>query len=415
MTRIIHKFFGKKGAGWITGASDDDPSGIGTYAYAGSRFGFDQLWTMLFTLPLMMVVQEMCARIALVSGRGLISVFKKTFPRSIVFAIVMLLIIANTINVGANIGAMAASLQLLFDVPFTFLAIVCTLVTLLLEIAVPYKIYVRYLRWLTLSLFAYVVTAILTTADWGVVLRHAIAPSWSFSKEFVIMFVAILGTTISPYLFFWQASQEVEDEIVDGKKTIKARKGATPDEIRTMRGDVGQGMVLSNLIAFFIILTAAQTLFPQGIAIQTAHDAAVALEPVAGPFASIVFAIGIIGTGLLSIPVLAGASAYAFAEMRGWKSGLSLPWHRARGFYAIIGLAMLAGLGMNFMGINPIRALIVTAVINGVVAPVLLTGILICANTKAIMGKWTNGRIANSIGWATVGIMSLAALLMFIL
>ncbi len=415
MTRILHKFFGKKGAGWITGASDDDPAGIGTYAYAGSRFGFDQLWTMLFSLPLMMVVQEMCARIALVSGQGVISVFKKRFPRPVVFGIVMLLIVANTINIGANIGAMAASLQLFLNVPFTFLAIVCTLVTLLLEIAVPYKVYARYLRWLTLSLFAYVITAILTTANWGEVLAHVVAPTWSFNKEFVITFVAILGTTISPYLFFWQASEEIEDEIVDGKKTIKARKGATPDEIRDMRSDVGQGMLFSNLIAFFVILTAAQTLFPHGIVIQTAHDAAISLAPIAGPFASIIFAIGIIGTGLLSIPVLAASGAYAFAEMRGWKAGLSLPWHRAHGFYIIIAIAMLAGLGMNFLGIDPIRALIITSVINGVAAPVLLAFILICANTKAIMGKWTNGRVANSIGWVTVGVMGLAALLMFIL
>ncbi|MDP2656339.1 MAG: Nramp family divalent metal transporter [bacterium] len=415
MWKRIKQFFREKGPGLVTGAADDDPSGIGTYTFAGARFGLGQLWSVLFTLPLMIAVQELCARIALVTGKGLAGVLKIYYPRWILYICVCLLLIANTMNIGANIGAMAAATRLLIDIPFVILVLFFVMTTLLLEVFVSYKVYARYLKWLALSLFAYVITAFVVQPDWWEVVRHLTVPTIHFSKEFFIILVAIFGTTISPYLFFWQASQEVEDEISKGKKTIAQRKGATVHEMRIMRSDVKTGMIFSNVVAFFIMLTAASTLYPKGIVVETAQDAAQVLAPIAGPFASLLFTVGIIATGLLSIPVLAGSASYAFSETFGWKEGLYRKFRDAHGFYGVITLALLVGLMLNFIGLDPIKMLLWTAVLNGVIAPILLTFILLVGNNTKIMGKWRSGLWSNIGMTATILVMTGAIVVSFIL
>lgn len=414
MFKKIKKYLKTLGPGWITGASDDDPSGIGTYSYAGSRFGLGPLWIMLFSLPLMSAVQEMCARIAQVSGMGLGAVMKKHMPRPVLSFLVLLLIGANTINIAADIGAMAAATQLLAPLPFFFLALLFTIVTLVLEIFVSYKLYSKYLKFLTLSLFSYVVVALLVTTDWMGVIRATVVPSITFSKEFFFILVAIFGTTISPYLFFWQASTEVEEEISKGRVTVLQRRGASKEEIHDMRVDVTSGMFFSNIVAFFIMLTTAMVLYPGGIVIQTAQDAAAALSPVAGQYASFLFAIGIIGTGLLAIPVLAGSASYAISEVLGWKSGLYRKLREAHGFYGVITIATLVGLLINAIGVDPIQMLLWTAVINGIVSPIILTAIIGIANNKKIMGKWRNGPLSNVLTGLTLIVMTAAIILMIV-
>ncbi|MBI4600116.1 divalent metal cation transporter [Candidatus Uhrbacteria bacterium] len=414
MVAKIKKYLKTLGPGWITGASDDDPSGIGTYSYAGSRYGLGLLWTMLFSMPLMSAVQEMCARIAQVSGMGLGAVMKHHIPRRPLCALVLLLVGANTINIAADIGAMAAATQLLAPLPFFFLALVFTIVTLVLEIFVSYRVYSRYLKFLTLSLVAYIVVALIITTDWASVARATLVPSLQFSKDFFLVLVAILGTTISPYLFFWQASTEVEEEITHGRITPLQRRGATRDEIRDMRIDVISGMVFSNIVAFFIMLTAAVVLYPGGIVIQTAQDAAAALGPVAGEYASLLFSLGIIATGLLAIPVLAGSASYAVSEIFGWKSGLYRKLREAHGFYGVITIATLIGLLINALGADPIRMLLWTAVLNGVVAPIILTAIIGIANNTKIMGKWRNGPLSNFLNGLTLIVMTASILLMIV-
>lgn len=414
MFKKITAYIKKLGPGWITGASDDDPSGIGTYSYAGSRFGLAPLWTMAFVYPFMCAVQEMCARVAQVSGRGLSGAMNKHIPKPLLGIVVILLVFANTVNIAANIGAMAAATQLLAPLPFFFLALLFTVATLVLEIFVSYKLYAKYLKFLTLSLFFYIIVAVMVTSDWGAVLRATVIPTISFSKDFFFVLVAILGTTISPYLFFWQASSEVEEEIAKGRFTVLLRRGASKEEIRDMRIDVASGMLFSNFVAFFIMLTAAVVLYPNGIIIETASDAAAALSPVAGSFASLLFAIGIIGTGLLSIPVLAGSASYAVSEVLGWKSGLYRKLREAHGFYGIITIATLAGLLINALGVNPIKLLIWTAFFNGLVAPVILTSILFIANNKKIMGKWRNGRLSNALNGTILVTMTLSIMLLIV-
>lgn len=409
----VKRFFSIFGPGWVTGASDDDPSGIGTYSYVGSKFEFAQLWTLLFTFPLMAAVQEICARIGQVTGRGLAGVMRRHYSPAALGVCVVLLLVANTINIAADIGIMAASMQLLLPLPFFFWALVFTVTTLVLEIFVSYRLYSRYLKFLTLSLFAYVATALIVRIDWISALGHLMLPIVKFNRDFLFATVAIFGTTISPYLFFWQASTEVEDEILHGRKTIKERKGATRGEISAMRLDVIVGMLFSNLVAFFIMVTAAGVLFPTGKVIETAADAANALRPLAGDFTFALFALGVIGTGLLAIPVLAGSASYALSECFGWKSGLYQKWRKAHGFYGVITIATLIGLLINFVGIDPIQLLLWTAVTNGIVAPILLTFIVRIGNNKKIMGKWTNGMLSNTLGWFTVALMSVSAFLLF--
>lgn len=409
----IKKFLKILGPGFITGASDDDPSGIATYSQAGALFGFQQAWTALFSFPLMVAVQEMCGRIGLVSGQGLAGVIRQYYTKKVLYFAVLLLFIANTINIGADLGAMAASAQLILGWHFVFLLLGMVVLTLILEIFVSYKTYAKYLKYLTFALFSYVITAFIIKIDWKQVLISTFIPSVQLNKVYFLNIVAILGTTISPYLFFWQASEEVEEEIAHHRLR---RMGAgqpkiTPKDISRLRVDTTIGMLFSNLVMWFIIITTGATLFGHGgQQIKTASDAALALRPLAGDLAYLLFAAGIIGTGLLAVPILAGSASYAVSEAFGWKEGLSRKFKAAHGFYGVITIATFIGILINFIGINPISALYYTAVLNGILAPPLLIIILFIANNKKIMGQRINNRLLNFLGIITIAIMSIGAL-----
>jgi NRAMP (natural resistance-associated macrophage protein)-like metal ion transporter len=400
------------GPGLTTGASDDDPSGIATYSQTGAQFGFQLLWLSLVTFPLMSIVQEMCARIGLVTGRGLAGNIRAHFSKRTLYICTLLLFAANSFNIGADLGAMAKGAQLLNGgLNYTFLVIFFAFVMLMLQIFMPYARYARYLKWLALVLLAYVGSALLAHLNWGDVLHHSITPSIHWSKEQILLICAILGTTISPYLFFWQTSQEVENQIMEGKTTIASREGANNEEIKGMRIDVWSGMLLSNIVMFFIIAACGAILFPQGITqIHTAADAAEALRPFAGNLTFVLFAVGIIGTGLLAIPVLAGSSCYAISEALGWKEGLYRSLREAHAFYGTLIISVLVGLGINFIGIDPIKALIYSAVANGIVAPVVLATIVIISSNKKIMGDRVNKRFTTWMGWLVTGLMAAAGL-----
>lgn len=400
------------GPGLTTGASDDDPSGIATYSQTGAQFGFQLLWLSAFTFPLMSIVQEMCARIGLVTGRGLAANIRVHFPRSILYTTAFLLFAANSFNIGANLGAMAEGMRLIFPIfDFSVLVIIFAIGSLLLQIFTPYARYAKYLKWLAFILLAYIFSAVLVNLDWSEVGRAAVIPSLTFSKSQIIMVCAILGTTISPYLFFWQTSQEVEEQIADGRTTLASRQGATDDEIKRMRTDVWSGMFLSNVVMFFIIAACAAVLFSNGVTdITSSAQAAEALRPFAGDWTFFLFAIGIIGTGLLAIPVLAGSASYALSESFGWKEGLGRPLKQAHGFYGVIIISMLLGLALNFIGLNPIRVLIYSAVANGIVAPVILYLIVRLSRDPRIMGSRANSWLTNFFGWFVVILMSLASL-----
>lgn len=410
------EYWNSLGPGLTTGASDDDPSGIATYSQAGARFGSQLLWLAAFTFPLMAVVQEMCARIGLVTGRGLASNIRQHFKRPVLFVTALLLFVANTFNIGADLGAMAKAVELLVPgVPVPVLVIAFAFVSLMLQILIPYGTYARYLKWLALVLLAYVFTGFIVGLDWSEVFKSAILPSVSFSREQIFLICGILGTTISPYLFFWQTSQEVEEQILEGKTSIKKREGATSAQVKKMRIDVWSGMLLSNIVMFFIIAVCAVTLNAGGITnIQTAEEAARALEPIAGRFASLLFAVGIIGTGLLAVPVLAGSASYAIAETFGWREGLYRNFRQAQAFYGVIIASMIAGLLMNFVGLDAIKALVYSAVINGVVAPLVLVLIVLLSSNKKIMGEWVNSKSVTYIGWLTTALMSVVALAVII-
>jgi len=408
--RKTKEYWHNLGPGLTTGASDDDPSGIATYSQAGAQYGYQLLWLSVFTFPLMSFVQEMCARIGLVTGRGLAGNIRQHFSKKVLYVCTALLFAANSINIGADLGAMAKATQLLAPQPnFYSLVILFALFSLVLQIFTPYARYARYLKWLALVLLAYVASAILAKLDWSEVLSAAITPSIEWSKDQIILICAILGTTISPYLFFWQTSQEVEEQIVEGKTSISSRRGTNQAELKKMRTDVWSGMLLSNIVMFFIIAACGAILFPQGITnIATAADAAEALRPFAGEASYWLFAIGIIGTGLLAIPVLAGASSYAVSEAFQWKQGLSRNLHQAYSFYGVMIFSVLIGLAINFIGIDPIKALIYAAVFNGLVAPPILALIVLLSSNGRIMGEWKNRRWLTSMGWGVVGVMTLA-------
>lgn len=400
------------GPGLTTGASDDDPSGIATYSQAGAQFGFNLLWLAPLTFPLMAIVQEMCARIGLVTGRGLAGTIRLHFPRRILLLCATLLFAANAFNIGANLGAMAAAVQLLIpQLQFAGLVIGFTVFSVGMQIFTPYARYARYLKWLALVLLAYVASALLANLDWNGVLMGAVTPHLSMDKDLWLLVCAILGTTISPYLFFWQTSQEVEQDIMEGKTLLKTRRGANRAGIRRMRIDVWSGMFLSNLVMFFIIAACGAILYTQGITdITSAAQAAEALRPFAGEATYWLFALGIIGTGLLAIPVLAGSSAYALSEAFRWKEGLYRPLGQAYAFYGIIILSMLAGMLSNFIGLDPFKALIYAAVANGIVAPIILTLILLISSNSKIMGRWKNRRLTTAIGWATTAMMTVSGI-----
>ena len=400
------------GPGLTTGASDDDPSGIGTYSQAGAGYGFQLLWLAGLTLPLMAVVQEMCARIGLVTGRGLAGTIRAHFSRKTIYFIAVLLLAANAFNIGADLGAMAKATQLLWPAaPYVLLVVGFGVVSCALQIFTPYARYARYLKWLALVLFAYIASAILAHLDWWSVLRSAVVPSLQFNKSSLLLLCAILGTTISPYLFFWQTSQEVEEAIMEGKTSIAKREGTNKRQIRNMRADVWSGMILSNVTMFFIIAACGAVLFTHGITtIVTAAQAAEALRPFAGDATYFLFAIGIIGTGLLAIPVLAGSSSYAISEAAGWREGLYRDFKHARAFYGVIIVAMVIGILLNFVGIDPIKALIYAAVINGIVAPFVLCFVVLISSSKRIMGEWVNRPFITVIGWVTTGLMAVSGI-----
>jgi NRAMP (natural resistance-associated macrophage protein)-like metal ion transporter len=399
------------GPGLIAGASGDDPSGIGTYSQTGAQFGYAQLWTALFTFPLQAAIQEICARIALQTGRGLAANIRKYYSKPILYFYVALLVIANTISLGADLGAMAASAQLLFGLPVLVWLAGMTVLSVLLQIFVPYQQYAKVLRVLTLTLLAYVVGAFFTSQDWGEVLQRTIIPTIHLDQKYLLNLVAILGTTITPYLFFWQASEEVEEEIDEGKKTESQRQGVSKTELKWMRADTTFGAFVSNIVFWFIIITTASALNQHGITnIDSAPKAAEALKPLAGDFAYILFAAGIIGTGLLAVPVLAGSAAYAVAETFKFREGLSLKFKQAPGFYGVIALATFVGAAINLIGINPISALYYAAILNGIVAPPLLFMIMLISNNRKIMKNKTNGRAANILGWITTLAMGVAAI-----
>jgi len=411
----IKSFWKTLGPGFITGAADDDPSGIGTYSQTGAQFGYQQLWTVLFAFPFMTIIQEMCGRIGIVTGKGLAGVIRHHYSRPLLYGAVAILLLANAFNIGANLGAMAASAQLIIKLPFVVLLLSMTIITLILEIFVSYKVYSKVLKYLTLTLFAYIVTVFVVKQDWSEIVRSTVLPQLTFSRELLMNLVAILGTTISPYLFFWQASEEVEEEVKSGK--LRTMGIGIPRinirSIRAMRLDTVAGMFFSQLIMFFIIATTASTLHLNGITkIETATQAAEALRPVAGNFAFLLFALGIVGTGLLSVPVLAGSASYAFSEAFGWKEGLYRKVIKAHGFYGIITIATLLGLLINFTSIKPFTLLYYTAILNGIAAPPLMILILLIANNGKIMGIYTNKRLSNILGFGIAILMALGSLLL---
>lgn len=409
-----HSFWKGLGPGLITGAADDDPSGIATYSQAGAQYGFQLLWLSLFTFPLMAVVQEMCARIGLATGRGLAGNIRINYPKWVLYSIALLLFSANTLNIAANLGAMAKATQLVFpDLNFAVLVASFTFFCLLLQIFTPYEKYVRFLKYLVLILLAYVVTAFLpgVNINFGDLLKHAFTPTITFDKNQLFIITAILGTTISPYLFFWQTSHEVEEEIHMGKTSLRLREVTSAAEIKKMRIDVWTGMFVSNSVMFFIIATCAAVLFSNGVTnIASAADAAAALKPLAGDYAFILFALGIVGMGLLAIPILAGSAAFTMAESFKWRSGLERKLHQARPFYGVIILSMILAMDMNFLGIDPIKMLIYSAVANGLVAPVILFLIIRMTSNKKIVKEWVNRPLAVIFGWLIFITMTLTGI-----
>ena len=409
------------GPGIITGAADDDPSGIATYSQTGAQFGLGQLWTVFYQLPLLIAIQETCARIGAVTGKGLAGVVKEHYSRKMLAIVVILVVIANTINIGADLGAMASAAQLVFDLPFIFYAIIFAALVIFLEVFVSYKKYVKFLKWLTLALLAYVFTALMIDHSWGEVFYASFIPKIEFSFAWLFIIIGVFGTTISPYMFFWQASEEVEEEIANHNL---AQKGGEPRGLKkflhNMRVDTVIGMFFSNIIMWFIIITAASVLFKNGVTdIRSAADAARALEPLvqsfpnAGQIAKDLFAIGIIGVGLLAVPVLAGSAAYAISEALGWPEGLYRKLKKAKGFYGVIIISTLIGLLINFIGINPFKALVFTAVFNGLAAVPLLFIIAKINANQAILGEYCGGRWSRSLVWLTFIVMTAAALGMF--
>jgi NRAMP (natural resistance-associated macrophage protein)-like metal ion transporter len=399
------------GPGFVTGAADDDPSGIGTYSQTGAQFGYSQLWLSFFSTPFMVAVQEMCGRIGMVAGKGLAGILREHYPKWVLMSCVFLLFFANSINIGADIGAMAAAAQMLFGLPIYVWLFGFVFLILGLEFFLSYPTYARVLKWLSCTLVAYIITAFVIKQPWDQIILATLVPSFSLTVPYLMNIVAILGTTISPYLFFWQADQEVEEEI-SRKKILGfgiSRPFVAMNDIKDMRMDTFVGMFFSNIAMFFIILTAGSTLHANGILnIQTATDAAEALRPLAGSFAHLLFTLGIISVGLLAVPILAGSAAYAISEAFGWSEGLSKKVKEAPAFYAIIAVATVFGLSVNLIGVPPFKMLYYSAVINGLIAPILLYFILKIANRKDVMGKRVNSRWSNILGWTTFAFMSIA-------
>ena len=406
----FRRFFANLGPGLITGAADDDPSGISTYSMAGAAFGYLPLWTALFSFPLMSAVQLMCARLGLVTCLGLAGVIRRRYPRWVLWSACTLLLVANVINIAADLGGMAAATTMMTGIPSFVCALFYTVVIVVLMLLSSYRTIARTFKWLTLVLFAYVLTAFVSHVDWKQALHMTVIPHFTWSRSFFAVLVAIFGTTISPYLFFWQAAQEVEEERAMGR-TLAKRRGATSDELRSSRTDVLTGMFFSNAIMYFIIVTTAATLHAHGqTTIGTAQEAAEALRPLAGAGAYLLFTVGLIGTGMLAVPVLAGSCAYAVAEAAAWRGSLNRRPHRARKFYAILTISMVLGWALNYAGFNAIKLLFTSAVINGVLAPPLVLLVVLLTRDRSVMGTAVNSRPLETLGWMTFFVMVVAAL-----
>jgi NRAMP (natural resistance-associated macrophage protein)-like metal ion transporter len=404
-------FLFRLGPGLITGAADDDPSGIATYSQAGATFGFGLLWTMVLTFPLMAAIQEICGRFGRITGMGLARSLRKCYPRPLVYGVVFLLCIANVFNLGADVAAMGSAAQLVLGGKAPAYAVGFGLLSVILEIAIPYRKYVLYLKWLTLVLFAYVATAFVVHIPWLAVLKATLVPALEWKSDYWMAIVAVLGTTISPYLFFWQSSQEAEDvRLNHGESPLRKKPAQATSQFRRIAFDTRVGMAISNLVAFFIILTTAVTLHgrmgqPE---IKTAADAAEALRPLAGHFAFLLFALGIIGTGLLAVPVLAGSAAYAVSETFHWGASLESKPQKAPRFYAVIGAATILGIALNSLGLDPIRGLYWSAVLNGVVAVPLMFVLMIMSSNEQIVGQFRLPIILRNFGWLATIVMLVA-------
>ncbi|MDD5026213.1 MAG: divalent metal cation transporter [Candidatus Peribacteraceae bacterium] len=413
----LKKFLKSVGPGFITGAADDDPSGIATYAQTGAQFGYTQLWFALFVTPFMVVVQEICGRIGMVTGKGLSSIIRMHYSKLLLYAVVSLLFLANTINIGADLGAMAASATLVTGLPRWLWLIGFTVLIVLLEIFVTYRIYAKFLKYLAFSLLVYVLAAFTITQPWMTILAATLIPSFSFAPEYIVNIVALFGTTISPYLFFWQTDEEVEEEVAHHAISDMGcgiprvtRKG-----LRSMRLDTAMGMIFSNIITFFIITTSASTLGAHGVrTVATAAEAAAMLQPLAGRAASLLFALGVIGIGLLAVPILAGAASYAVAEAFGWHEGLFRTFKQAPGFYGVIVLATCFGLVVSVLKFPAFEMLYYAAVLNGVIAPPLLVLILLIARNRRIMGTHTTPMFSNILGWIVTAVMAIAAFVLVV-
>lgn len=408
---VFSRFLSKLGPGLVTGASDDDPSGIATYSQVGAQFGYSLLWTMLLSYPLMAAIQEICGRIGRVTGCGLAANLRKTYPKPLLFLVLLLMSAANVFNLGADIGAMGSSAAILFPGKDTLLTVVFGIFSLLTILFIPYMTYAKYLKWLTLSLFAYVGVAFFVRISWRDVVGATLIPRMVFSRESFVALIAVLGTTISPYLFFWQASQEAEEVKNNrGEKALKRAPSQAPEQLERIHADTLIGMALSNIVAFFIILTAAATLHTHGITdISTCAQAASALQPIAGRFAGLLFVCGIVGTGLLAVPVLAASAAYGIAEGCGWKTSLENKPVEAPRFYGVIGIAMVIGLLMNFFHVDPVKALVWAAALNGLVAAPLMIVIMLMASNNRIMGKFKTPRYLLWGGWLATAAMTLVS------
>lgn len=415
--KALKELLGKVGPGFVTGAADDDPSGIATYAQTGAIFGYSQLWLVWLTCPSMIVIQQMCGRIGMVTGKGLAGVILEHYSRRVLYITVLLLVIANTINIGADLGAMASSAQMLLGLSFYLWLILITGLIIVLEVFVPYRTYSRILKYLTLTLFSYILAAFVVRLDLEAVLHAMLVPHLKLSTDYLLNIVAMLGTTISPYLFFWQASEEVEEEVMNGQIADigVGKPTVTRKEMTEGNWDTIVGMFFSQIIMVFIIVITAATLHASGVTtIQTASQAAEALRPLAGDFAYLLFAVGIIGTGLLAVPVLAGASAYAVAETIGLKEGLGKKLSSAPGFYAVIAISTLIGMSLDWIGIDPMKALYYTAALNGLAAPPLMALVIIIANRKDVMGSFVNSRVSNILGWTIMLVMTLAGIALIV-
>ncbi len=403
------RFWKLLGPGLITGASDDDPSGIATYSQAGAAYGLSTLWTALITLPLMASIQEMCARIGLVTSQGLTGTLKKNYPKPVLYLMVLFSFPAIVLNIGADIAGMGAVGNLLFpSVHAIYFAVVFTILLLVLMIYLPYRKISAILKYLCIVLFVYLIVPFLYKQDWGAVVQSTFIPTIHFDKNYISILVAILGTTISPYLFFWQATMEVEEMKLAKKHLVVNKK-----ILHTMEQDVDSGMIFSNIVMFFIILTTGSVLFNGGIhQIDTVEQAAQALRPLAGNLSYVLFAVGVIGTGFLAIPVLSGSLSYIITETFGWEQGLDKKFYQAKAFYIIIAISLLLGLSLNYIGLSPIKALIYSAILYGLTAPVIIAIILHISNNAKIMGKFTNGRVSNILGFTTLFLMTIAAVIL---